>query len=136
MVLAQPFAPDDFSKMSIGVVAKRQVVRCDAYFAARSLGISGFKIQAAFAVVIQCARILIPRAPVFKRNRNFKAYASASFLYGTAGHWAPILASIRLTIMKVKLRPFGQLSKTNFSIDELFASSLNVRVRPANRLTH
>jgi hypothetical protein len=66
--------------MTIRVAAKRQAVGFNQNFAAWPMGISGFIIQTAFAVVMQGARIVKSRASVFKRNRSFTIDAPASFL--------------------------------------------------------
>jgi hypothetical protein len=66
--------------MTLCGAAKRQSIGSNQNFAARPMGISGFKIQTAFAVVVQGALIMKTRAPVFERNRDFTVDASASFL--------------------------------------------------------
>jgi hypothetical protein len=66
--------------MTIRLAAKRQAVGFDAYFAARPMGVSGFKIQPAFAVIVHNTRVMKPRAPVFKRNRGFTMNAPASLV--------------------------------------------------------
>ena len=80
MMLAQWFAPDNFSELSAVIAGKRKVIGFDKNLAARPLGIFGFKIQTALTVVMQGARIMKPRALVFKRNRGFIVYSSVSFL--------------------------------------------------------
>jgi hypothetical protein len=80
--------------MTVCGAAKRQTIGFNNNFAARPLGIGGFKIQTAFTVVVQRPGIFEPRTPVFKRNRSFTIDASASSLQGTASHPAsPLLIS-------------------------------------------
>lgn len=90
--------------MTICFTAKRQAVGFNQNFVARPMGISGFKIQSAFAVVMQGTRIMKPRAPVFKRNRGFTIDAPASFLYGTASHLAPIFVVFGLVHFTLKCK--------------------------------
>ena len=85
--------------MTTVAAAERQVLSFDADFSARSLGISRFKIQAAIAIVMKGARIMIPRTFIFKRYRGFVIDSRVSFLYGTAGHLAPISEEFRLELI-------------------------------------
>jgi hypothetical protein len=85
--------------MTVRVAAKRLAVGFNQNFTARPMGISGFKIQTAFAVVMQDTRIMKPRAPVFKRNRGFTIDAPVSFLQYTAGHLAPISVAFGLELI-------------------------------------
>ena len=96
MILAYEFAPDDFSEIIITVAVKRQVLIFDADFAAGLLSISRFKIKAAVAVVLQGARIMIPRTLIFERYRGFVMDSPVSSLCGMSGHLAPVSAVFRL----------------------------------------
>ena len=85
--------------MTVRVAAKRLAVGFNQNFTARPMGISGFKIQAAFAVVVQNTRIVKSRAPVFKRNRGFTINAPVSFLESTVGHLIPISVAFGLELI-------------------------------------
>ena len=103
MILAHEFAPDDLSEIITAVAVKRQVLIFDADFSARSLGVSRFKIQAAVAIVLQGARIMIPRTLIFERYRGFVMDSPVPFLFGIAGHLAPVSAAFRLELIYPKM---------------------------------